>query len=495
MTDKPTILVVDDEKPIRDGCERLLSARGYLVITAEDGRKSLEIIEKNPVDIMLLDLKMPGIAGEEILDIVRENYPHIPVIIITGHGTLDTAVECMKHGAYDFVAKPFQVEQFLATINRAADKIKLERQALLLQEENIRNLYDIILEKSRLKTIINCMANGVMVTNRNMEIVLHNRALMKLLGIAHDAGNPFPIQEITDNQELIETISRIHKGESKENEFISREICIGEKTLRAICAPTFGVDRHVFLVVVGAVTVLEDVTVFKQLDQMKSSFINMVAHELRSPLASIRQINNVLVEGLAGEVADKQRELMERANRKINALMELINDLLNVARIEAGSKQEEHRAPTDITPIIRDTVELMKPRAAEQGVDLKFECGRIGRVQTNPQRIEELLGNLVGNAINYSPDGGEVTVTASACEKWIELKVQDTGVGIPQDELPKIFDQFYRIKHPSTRNVVGTGLGLSIVKAIVDAHNGTIDVESAPEQGTTFRIMLPVFED
>jgi two-component system phosphate regulon sensor histidine kinase PhoR len=148
----------------------------------------------------------------------------------------------------------------------------------------------------------------------------------------------------------------------------------------------------------------------------------------------------------------------------------------------------------DITPIIRETAELMEPRAEEQGVSLKVRCEKIGPVQTDSKRMEELIGNLISNAINYSPDGGEVTVTASARGKWIELRVQDTGVGIPPEELPRIFDQFYRIRHPKTRKVVGTGLGLSIVKAIVEAHNGTIDVESVPDRGTTFRVMLPVFE-
>jgi signal transduction histidine kinase/FixJ family two-component response regulator len=493
MIEKPTILVVDDEKPIRDGCERLLSSRGYLVVTAEDGRKALEILEKTPVNIMLLDLKMPGTSGEEVLEIVRAEHPHIPVIIITGHGTLDTAVECMKRGAYDFVAKPFQVDQFLLTINRAADKIRLEQQALQLQEENIRNLYDVTLEKSRLKTIINCMANGVMVTNRNMEVVLHNPALMRLLGIRHDATDPFPIYDIIDDQELIQTILRIHKGGSEKNEFITQESCIGDKTLRAISGPAFGVDRHVFLVVVGAVTVLEDITAFKQLDQMKSSFVHMVAHELRSPLASIRQINNVLIDGLAGEMNGRQQELIERGNRKIDALLELINDLLDVAKIEAG-KLVERRAPTDIAPIIRETIELMTPKAEKQNISLNLICEKLSPVQTDAKRMEELIGNLVSNAINYSPDGGEVTVTVSTRGKWVELSVKDTGVGIPTDELPRIFEQFYRIRHPKTRKVVGTGLGLSIVKAIVDAHNGTIDVESIPEQGTIFRVMLPVFE-
>ncbi|HDR16139.1 MAG TPA: ATP-binding protein, partial [Desulfobacteraceae bacterium] len=100
----------------------------------------------------------------------------------------------------------------------------------------------------------------------------------------------------------------------------------------------------------------------------------------------------------------------------------------------------------------------------------------------------------ISNAVNYSPDGGDVTISAVDCGNWIEIKVQDTGVGIPPEELPRIFEQFYRIRHPKTRRVVGTGLGLSIVKAIVEAHNGTIDVESVPDEGTTFKVMLPVFE-
>lgn len=493
MTDKLTILVIDDEKPIREGCERLLTVKGYRVVTAEDGRRALEVLERNPVDIMLLDLKMPVMGGEEVLQIATESYPHIPVIIITGHGTVDTAVECMKRGAYDFVAKPFQVDQFLLTINRAADKIRLEQRAVLFQEESIRNLYDITLEKSRLKTIINCMANGVMVTNRNMEVVLHNPALMRLLNISRNVTDPFPIQEIIDNRELIDTITHIHNGKVEENEFISQEICSGDNTLRAISAPALGVDRHVFLIVVGAVTVLEDITTFKHLDQMKSSFVNMVAHELRSPLASIRQMNNVLQEGLAGPLTEKQNDLIGRGSRRIDALIELINDLLDVAKIEAG-RLVEHRAPTDLAPIIHDTAALMESRAEEQGIRLCVECGEMRPVLADPKRMVELLSNLVSNAVNYSPDGGRVTVSASARGKWIELRVQDTGIGIPPDELSRIFDQFYRVRHPKTRKVIGTGLGLSIIKGIVEAHNGTIEVESIPEKGTTFKVMLPVFE-
>ena len=109
----------------------------------------------------------------------------------------------------------------------------------------------------------------------------------------------------------------------------------------------------------------------------------------------------------------------------------------------------------------------------------------------DPKRIEEVLNNLITNAINYSPDGGLVEVSAKGFGEYVEIKVSDAGVGILPEELPKIFDKFYRVKHPKTRQTIGTGLGLSIVKGIVEAHNGTIDVESVPEKGSTFRILLP----
>ena len=133
----------------------------------------------------------------------------MPVIVITGHGTVDTAVECMKKGAYDFITKPFQVDQFLITVRRAADKKKLEEKARLYEEEKLRNLHDLGLEKSRLKTIIFCMGNGVMVTNRDLEVVLHNPALMRLLEHSKIMENPFPISAILNDEPLIKTLQEI----------------------------------------------------------------------------------------------------------------------------------------------------------------------------------------------------------------------------------------------------------------------------------------------
>jgi signal transduction histidine kinase len=291
-----TILLVDDEKRFRDSSQRLLTGRGYDVMTAENGQRALECLAKNHVDLILLDLKMPVMGGEQFLQAARPLYADIPVVVITGHGTMDTAVNCMKEGVYDFVTKPFDIPQLLLSIERALEKRNLERKAKEYQEETVRNLLGLSTEKKRLETIISCMANGIMVTNKNLEVVLHNPALFRLLGV------------------------------------------------------------------------------------------------------------------------------------------------------------------------------------------------------TDPKNIEEILNNLLTNAVNYSPEGGTVRVTARGVGPFAEIKVTDTGIGIDPQELPKIFDRFYRVKHPKTRQVTGTGLGLSIVKGIVEAYGGSIHVESVPDQGTTFTVLLPAVQ-
>jgi len=464
------------------------------VTTAENGQIALDILSESRVDIIILDLKIPVMRGEEVLEVIVKEYRDIPVVIITGNGTIDTAVECMKKGAYDFLTKPFQVDQLLFIIRRSEDKRTLEQKDRISRDMIIRILHDLNAEKKRLKTIINCMANGVLVTNRNLEVVLHNPVVMRLMEMSERLTNPFPINSLINDESLINTLKQIVNEESPESEFVSQEISIGNNVLRAITAPSLAPDKDLFWTVDGAVTVLEDITAFKQLDQMKTDFVNMVAHELRSPLVAIKQQNNVLLEGLCGPLGEKQHEFVSRGSNKIDSLLELINDLLDVAKIEAG-KYVQRRVPTDIGQIIEDTVALMESRAKEKGIALSFSLKDLKPVQADPKNIEEILNNLISNAINYSPEGGQVTVSAQGLGEYMEIKVEDTGVGISPEELPKIFDKFYRVKHPKTRQVTGTGLGLAIVKGIVDAHQGTIDVESVVDKGTVFKILLPMITE
>jgi signal transduction histidine kinase len=486
-----TILLVDDEKQFRDSSQRLLTKTGYEVITAEDGQRALDFLSRNAVDLILLDLKMPVMDGEEFLQAMSPLYPDIPVVVITGHGTLDLAISCMKKGAYDFILKPFDIPQLFVSIERALEKRTLERQARTYQEETVRNLLELSTEKKRLETIISCIANGIMVTNKNLEVVLHNPALLRLLEMTEPVPIPAPVHAIVKDESLVQTLKKIQGGEPLEKEFVAQEILVGERVLRAISAPTLEPERRVFWAVAGAVTVIEDITLFKQMDRMKSDFVNMVAHELRSPLVSIRQIQSVLAEGLAGPLSEKQQDFVNRGMKKIDALLALINDLLDVARLEAGRLVRKQET-MDLSEVIEDMVVLMEPRAREHRIDLTALCENLSPIKADPRNIEEVLNNLLSNAVNYSPEGGKVTVTARGMGDLVEIKVSDTGVGIAPEEVPKIFDKFYRVKHPKTRHVTGTGLGLSIVKGIVEAYQGSIHVESAPDQGTTFTVRLPV---
>lgn len=491
MIASPRILIADRGKMLRDSLSRLLTRGGYSTVTAENGQGALDILAKESPDVILLDPKMPPVGGKAVLDIIAKTYQDIPVIIVTAHGTLKTAMECMRKGACDVIAKSVDGEALFLAIERAAEKRRVERQARQYQEEMMRTLLEFNTEKKRLKTIINCIANGVMVTNRDQEVVLHNPALVRLMGISEPMEGAVPVTRIVRDDSLIAGLKQIQETDTPEEELLYHEIRAGNHDLRAVSAPVLGPHKNVFWQRVGAVTVFEDITAFKQLDQLKTDFVNMVTHELRSPVVSIRQLFSVLLEGLVGPLEEKQEELLKRGLQKIDQLLDLINELLEIAHLQAG-KVVQHREPVDIGKIMEDTVVLMEPRAKKQGIVLTHSGNDLRPVQADPKNIGEVFTNLITNAINYSPDGGRVRVTAKGRGEYVEIKVADTGIGISPEELPKIFDDFYRVKHPKTRGVTGTGLGLAIVKGIVDALGGSIDVESTLGKGTTFRIVLPV---
>jgi two-component system phosphate regulon sensor histidine kinase PhoR len=483
-----TVLVVDDEKVIRDGCNRLLTLEGYQVRTAANGQEALASLSAEPIDLILCDLVMPVMGAFEVLEEVTARYPDLPLIVITGHGTVANAVEGMKKGAYDFITKPFTADHVVLVVKRALEKQTLERRARELQEAQARNLYDLAMEKSRLKTIINCMADGVMVTNRDLEIVLHNPALMRLLELSAPLTEPAALAECFADEDLVKGLRCLLDASGEESALISRELCRGNKYIYALSAPVPGVNNQAL----GTVTVFHDITTFRQLDEMKSNFVHMVSHELRSPLASIKQLLTVVLDGLAGELTDKQGELLSRSQLKIQSLLGLINDLLDVAKIESGHAFQQ-QVPLRAGDILEQTIALLKPRAEAQHVALRLELPpELPLIQADPRSMEELFTNLVSNAIQYSPDGGEVVVSVIVHGDYLAILVRDTGIGIAPEEISKIFDKFYRVKHPKTRQVIGTGLGLAIVKGIVESHRGFIEVESEPGVGTTFRVLLPI---
>jgi len=216
-----------------------------------------------------------------------------------------------------------------------------------------------------------------------------------------------------------------------------------------------------------------------------------VSHELRSPLSAVKMQLTTIRDGLAGELNDKQQHLLNRAQLKLEGLLELINDLLDVAKMEAGQRHLEP-APLNLEEVLGEILELLQAKAREQNIVLKLSVPPdLPATRADRRGMEEVFTNLVANAINYSPDGGEVRISANLRGQYLEVQVSDQGVGIEPEDIDRIFTKFYRAKNPKTRQVVGTGLGLAIVKAMVEAHRGKVEVESQVGAGTTFRILLP----
>lgn len=485
------VLVVDDEQDIRDGSERILSRMGFEVLKASRGEEGLETIATTEISIVFLDLKMPGIDGLEVLARIREMNRKIMVIVITGFATVETAIEAMKRGAYDFIPKPFEPDQMRIVANRAREKLLLTREAELLEQERIKTLAHLDTEKSRISTIIKSLPNGVAVTNANGEVVLTNPAFRRQLGLPSDKTAGGHISAYIDDKDLCQLITDISRGKFIDYEEIpDYEVNLADgKFLRARSQPVVG-DRHECL---GAVVIFENITALKAMDRLKSEFVAKVSHELRSPLSTIHeQLALVLKDAVEGKDADDQH-LLSRAKEKTQSLIALIGDLLDLSRIEAGSVSLEPK-PLQIETSIKGIVEFLMTRAntKDQKLLLVGPKEPLQPIVADPMAIESIFGNLISNAITYTPEGGEIRVSIESAGPNIRVEVKDTGFGIDAKYLNKIFEKFYRVKDENTRYITGTGLGLPIVKGLVDSMGGIISVESIPGEGSCFTVLLPV---
>ena len=481
-----SILVVDDEKIIRDGCTRILGKEGWAVQTAGSGEDGLHLLQEETFDLLLLDLKMPGLSGMEVLQRVKDLRPELLVVIITGYATVESAVEAMKAGAYDFISKPFLPDQLRIVVRRALEKKALQREADHLRQEREKGLREIAGEKSKIKTIIQCMADGVLVTDHEGHVVLHNPALVRMLKMEISPPLGQAIEDGIDNDFWRGFLKRIR--EAKEGSTVSQEVVAGELTLMAHIAPVHSQEGEVL----GAVTVLRDISMLKAMDQMKSDFVAMVSHELRAPLSSVEQQLSVVLAGILGDVNNRQQEMLGRAKERTHALLTLINDLLDLSKIEAGFVVQ-HKEPVKITKVLEKVVELLKPQAAAKNTALILSLPEVlPQVMMDRGNMEGVFINLVSNGIKYTPEGGSVELFVRVQGSHLCVEVADNGMGISSEDLPRIFDKFYRVKNAQTRKITGTGLGLPIVKRIVEAHLGTVEVESQPGFGSKFRVYLPL---
>ncbi|MEW6374544.1 MAG: ATP-binding protein [Thermodesulfobacteriota bacterium] len=378
---KNRILVVDDEKEIRDFLLKALTRiAGFRVELAENGEEALKKIKSEQFDLVLTDLKMPKIDGLQLVSEISKFNPDILTVMMTGHGTIDSALEAMKCGASDYLTKPLNLDEMFVRLQKVLE----ERQRFV-----------------RLRD--------------------------------------FAAQLEKANQEL------------------------------------------------------------RKIDDMKSEFVSVASHELRTPLTAIKNAVQLILSGKAGEVNETQTKFLSMAERNINRLTNILNNLLNLSRIESG-KVEMKFEDIELKELLELTASSLKPQADGESIQIALEVSeQLPAVFGDHDKIEQILINLIGNAIKFTPDGGQIRITANPVQKegdaegreMVAVSIKDTGIGIPQEHLNAVFDKFHQVEGSLHRSVSGTGLGLAITKGLVEAHQGKIWVESEVGKGSTFTFTLP----
>lgn len=369
------MLVVDDEPGIRSGIHRILSKFSvsfpfleddieYDLIEASTGEEAIEMMKEGPVDIVLLDNKLPGIQGVEVLDFIKTNYPNTLVVMITSYASLELAVNATNKGAYDFVPKPFTPQE--------------------------------------LKT--------------SME----------------------------------------------------------------------GITKHLFLKRMTK-------KLNKEGKQIRFQFLTVLSHELKAPLSAIEGYLHIMQEKQAGNDIAAYDKMIDRSLERIKGMRNLIMDLLDLTHIESGKMKREVKAQ-DIVPIIVTSMDTVLPFAVQRDVEVVGHWDAEIVMDADSDEMEIILNNLLSNSVKYNNPGGKVYIDANIKGDSVVITVKDTGIGIEEEDIARLFEEFMRVKSPQTKNISGSGLGLSIVKRIVKLYNGTISVESKPGDGSVFTITLPVVD-
>jgi len=341
--------------------------------------------------------------------------------------------------------------------------------------------------KESLNAVIDSLSDGILVTDKTGKIILYNQKAEALLGIKGKTALDRPVHHI-GNKVLVELIT---KTLALDLPYHSEEVCLidlSDIRLRVHVNPVRNEDG----LLIGSVTLLHDVSRLSALDKIKANFLSMVSHQLKSPLSSTLLQTSILLDGIVGELNDKQRDLLQKVRNRIKGMVDLIHDILDVCFVEEGGylKQIEH---LDVAEILKRTVELIQPQVQDKNIALQVKIeDNLPVISGNRSSVEAMFINLISNAIKYTPPGGKVNVEMGENAQNIQLEVSDTGIGVEDVDFPRIFDKFYRVKSEMTKNISGTGLGLSIVKSVVEAHRGAINVESKVGEGTTFTVLLPV---
>lgn len=335
-------------------------------------------------------------------------------------------------------------------------------------------------------TIMENISEGLLLLNPAGEVTLVNRAAQRLLGRRAPELLGKPLWRNLHVPEVHELLSELATLDEPSRARIDLPAGGETRTGELVVTPLFEISEGEK----RAVLLILDVTEDRRLDQMRRDFVADVSHELKTPLTSIKAYAETLLDGADQDEAAR-RPFLEKILANSNRLTKLVADILDISRLETGPR-DDARERTDLNALVRRVVGEFGERAAKKGVALSMEpCTPAPEAYVNPEDLREAIENLVDNAVNYTPEKGAVKVVLRQKDGRITVEVADTGIGIPQDALPRVFERFYRVDRARSRALGGTGLGLSIVKHVALRHGGNVEAQSEPGKGSTFRIVLP----
>ncbi|MCG8619778.1 MAG: response regulator [Desulfobacterales bacterium] len=495
------ILIVDDEEIIVRLLSMSLRSDGYEVVSAHNGKEALEVLKKEAPDIVVTDIKMPVMDGLELLKRIKKIEPDKEVIIVTGHGDIDSTIVALQHGASDFINKPVRDEALAIALDRAKTKIQIREQLegyTKNLEQKVAEATEEIRRKSNFqRLLIHSSHDAIVAFDRDWKIVVFNPEAARIFGqTAADVRNQMTIEDLYPE----DLVTRL-KGEA-ELKKTAGDMPWKEMTLRVCEGCNFPV-RYATSVLhekgefVGIVNFFQDLTEIKRLEKelvqserlaAVGQTVSGLAHYVKNILIGLKGGSYVVDVGIKKNNTDKLKTGWKTIKRNINRISDLTQDLLTYSK---------ERKPELVAcfpgEIVADVVSLVTDTAAANGIEIISQVDPgLGKMTVDPQTIHRALLNLVNNAMDACLEDEDtskdfqVRISAAAAGRNVELVVEDNGCGMTGKTMSRLFDPMF-----STKGGKGTGLGLLVTGKLVEEHKGRIETESELGKGTRFRITLP----
>ncbi|HWP92839.1 MAG TPA: response regulator [Thermodesulfobacteriota bacterium] len=486
MAENRRVLVVDDENLILKIISDILLKEGYEVKTAFNCEKALQLLREYSFHVVLTDIRMPEKNGIDLLEDVRNFNPDIPVIIMTGYASLVTAVEAVRHGAFDYLTKPLDYNKLKGIIKHAVEKYELvaENKRLLRELKELNaNLELKVRERNRdLENILSSTHESIITTDKDLVIRSGNPKTQEIFGEDYIGRR---LSDIVSGINFDSIIPQILSGSANTT---IHELKHGDKFLEISLSPLVDFETgEVF----GAIVVSEDITEKKKLEAQliqstKMSAVGQlaagIAHEFNNILTGIIGYTSFAMSRASVEQIKRDLKIVEKASSRA---VEIVNKLLSFSR-----QKEEKFQLASLDEVIEDTLALIEHTFQSDKIKILRHYGKIPPIRMNVGEIQQIILNMAINSKHAMPEGGVIAISTELKGDYVKIDFSDTGIGIPKENLPRIFEPFFTTKGKDSLKT-GTGLGLSVVYAIIERHGGRIELNSEVGKGTTFTIWLP----